>query len=104
MEHYLVNKYFGHFWQCWDVYAENEADAWNNAEKTGRLQYQNVYSEPFDEHNKGYVKDINAVEKEHSSINTETYDQWMREAEQMGMVISPEEYEKIYGIPFKNVW
>lgn len=104
MTHYSVNKYFGHFWQCWDVYAENETDAWINAEKTGHLQYQNVYSESFDEHNKGYVKDMDKAKIEHPPIDTETYNQWMREAEQMGMVIKPEEYEKIYGLPFENVW
>ena len=104
MTHYSVNKYFRHFWQCWDVYAENETDAWNNAEKTGRLQYQNVYSEPFDEHNEGYVKDMDKAKIEHPPIDIETYNQWMREAEQMGMVIKPEEYEKIHGLPFENVW
>lgn len=104
MTHYSVNKYFGHFWQCWDVYAENEIDAWNDAERIGRLQYQNIYGEPFDIHNKGYVKDMDATEKEHPPIDTETYNKWMREAEKMGMVIRPEEYEKIYGLPFKNVW
>lgn len=104
MTHYSVSKYFGHFWQCWDVYAENETDAWDNAERTGKLKYQNVYEEPFDIHNKGYVKNMDAEEKEHPPIDIGTYNQWMREAEQMGMVIRPEEYENIYGIPFINVW
>ena len=42
--------------------------------------------------------------KDNPPIDTETYNQWMREAEQIGMILRPEEYEKIYGLPFKNVW
>ena len=41
---------------------------------------------------------------EHPPIDTKIYNQWKREAEQMGMVIKPGEYEKIYGLPFENVW
>ena len=41
--------------QCWDVEADSEEDAWNFAERNGRLQYQSVYREPTDEDSKGYV-------------------------------------------------
>ena len=45
---YSVNKYFGHFWQCFNIEAESEEDAWLRAERDGKLQYQSVYREPKD--------------------------------------------------------
>ena len=104
IHNYSVNKYFGHFWQCFYVQAESEEDAWNRAEKDGRLQYQQVYREPKDTDSKGYVVDLDKKKEEDPPISTEQYYEWMREAIDKGMVVRPEEYEKALGLPFHDVW
>lgn len=94
MTHYSVNKYFGHFWQCWDVYAENDQDAWDRAEKDGRLKYQSAYWEPRDLESKGYVVNHDKKEIENPRISLEQYSEWLKEAIGKGMVVGPYEYEK----------
>ena len=101
---YSVNKYFGHFWQCFDIEAESEEDAWNRAERDGKLQYQSVYREPKDIKSKGYVVNLDEKAKEDIPISEEQYYEWMREAIEKGMIVTPREYEKVLGLPFHNVW
>lgn len=101
---YSVNKYFGHFWQCWNVEAESEEDAWVRAERDGKLQYQSVYREPKDLESKGYVVNLDEKAKEDPPISTEQYYEWMREAIDKGMIVRPDEHEKALGLPFHNVW
>lgn len=101
---YSVNKFFGHFWQCFNIEAVSEADAWNRAERDGSLQYQSVYREPIDLESKGYVVNLDEKIKEDPPISTEQYYEWMREAIDKGMIVRPDEYEKALGLPFHNVW
>lgn len=101
---YLVHKFFGHFWQCWNVEANSEKEAWNNAERDGNLQYQSVYKEPKDLESKGYVVNLTKKKKEDSAISTEQYNGWMREAIGKGMIVRPDEYERALGLPFRDVW
>ena len=101
---YSVNKYFGHFWQCWNIEAESEEDAWTRAERDGKLLYQSVYREPKDLESKGYVVNLDEKAKEDPPIPTEQYYEWMREAIDKGMIVRPDEYEKALGLPFHNVW
>lgn len=101
---YSVNKYFGHFWQCWNVEAESEEDAWIRAERDGKLQYQSVYRELKDLESKGYVVNLDEKAKEDTPISTEQYYEWMREAIDKGMIVRPDEYKKALGLPFHNVW
>lgn len=98
MKKYTVVKYFGHFKQIWTVIAESEKDAWNNAEKNGKLDLQLVHRHSFPECLKGHVEDAN------KTIKIEEYDKWLKEAVEMGMILQPHEYERLYGLPFKNVW
>lgn len=97
-------KNYGHFSQIWNVQAESEKDAWDNAERNGRLQYQSVYRELKDTDSKGYVADLDKKREEDSPISTEQYYEWMREAIDKGMIVRPEEYEKALGLPFHDVW
>lgn len=101
---YAVHKYYGNFWQCWNIEASSEEDAWNRAEKDGTLNFQNVYSEPQDLESKGYVVDLEEVQKENPPIPKEQYWKWMKEAIEKGMKVNPWEYEKVYGLPFHDVW
>lgn len=104
IHNYSVNKYFGHFWQCFDIQAESEEDAWNRAERDGSLQYQQVYREPKDIESKGYVVDLDKKKESNPPISTKQYYEWMREAIEKGMKVRPEEYEKAVGLPFHDVW
>ena len=101
---YSVNKYFGHFWQCFNIEAESEEDAWLRAERDGKLQYQSVYRKPKDTESKGYVVNLDEKVKEDPPISEEQYYEWMREAINKGMCVTPSEYEKALGLPFHNVW
>lgn len=101
---YSVNKWFGHFWQSFEIEAESEDDAWTRAEKDGKLQHQMVYKEPMDLKSKGYVVNLDEKEKEDPPISTEQYYEWMREAIGKGMIVRPDEYEKALGLPFHDVW
>lgn len=98
MARYSVNKYFGHFWQCWNIVAENDRDAWDRAEKDGKLQYQSVYWEPRDLESKGYVVNLDKEAKENPRISREQYSEWLKEAIGKGMVANPYEYEDILNI------
>lgn len=93
MHNYMVSKHFGHFLQCWSVKAESKEDAWNNAERKGRLQYQSVYRELKDTESKGYVVDLD--KKEENPISKKQYYQWLKEAIEKGMIVKPEEYKKV---------
>lgn len=104
MDRYNVAKYFGHYRQDWRIEAESDEDAWNRAEKDGILSMQSLYREPFDAADKGYVANITKNQEENKPISQEQADEWLRESEKMGMVITKAEYERIYGLPFKNVF
>lgn len=104
MREYSVNKYYGHFWQNYTIMAESEEDAWERAEKDGKLFFQNVYREPKDLDSKGFVVDVEENRKKDPPITEEEYWAWMKEAVEKGMQVRPWEYEKIYGLPFHNVW
>jgi len=103
MTNYSVNKYFGHFWQCWHLTAESDEDAWNRAEKDGKLKYQQAYKELKDKESKGYVVNLDKQKEDNPPISSEQYYEWMREAEKIGMVITPKEYEQIYRLPFHAI-
>lgn len=101
---YSVTKYFGHFRQCWNVEADSDEDAWDKAERDGSLQYQSVYKEATDLESNGYIVNLDEKTKEDPPISTEQYYEWMREAIEKGMIVSPDEYEKALGLPFQDVW
>ena len=102
MARYAVIKFFGHFRQTWTLSAESEEDAWNRAEKDGHLEFQAVYRDVLDLDSKGYVVNLNEKQKECSSISTQQYNIWLKEAIEKGMVCKPEEYEQVYGLPFQD--
>lgn len=99
---YCVVKYFGHFRVTYHVDAENDKDAWENAERNGSLQYRSAYWEPVDVESKGYVKCLD--DDYPNVIPREKYDEWMKEAIEKGMVVEPEEYERLFGLPFNTVF
>ena len=103
IQKYCVHKYFGHFWQCWDIEAESKEDAWKRAEKNGKLDYQAVYRELKDTESKGYVVILEEKSKVEKPITEAQYNNWLREAISLGMIVQPEEYEKVYGLPFHDV-
>lgn len=100
MGKYSVVKNYGHFAQTWSVYANSEEEAWKTAEYRGSLIYQSVYKKPFLPDNKGCVKSI--CGEENPPIANDQYYEWLREAEQLGMVITQDEYVRCYGLPFEN--
>lgn len=63
-----------------------------------------MYREPIDVQSKGYVVDLDKKKEVDPPIPTEQYYEWMREAINKGMIVSPEEYEKALGLPFHDVW
>lgn len=102
MPNYSVIKYYGHFKQDWSIKANNEKEALENCEKKGYMSLQTVYREPFPPNSQPII--INLDEKKNDNkIQSEVYYQWLREAAEMGMHISPYEYEKIYGLPFHTI-
>lgn len=103
MAQYSVTKYFGHFSQIWHIVADSEEEAWNLAERNGTLQYQNVYRKPFKPDEKGDVVDLDKNEETDPSISAEQFYKWMKESADMGMILTPEEYEKCYGLPFHDM-
>lgn len=103
MKKYSVNKFYGHFWQCFIVEANSEEDAWNRAEKDGKLHFQNVYRAVKDLDSKGYVIDLAEEKYKNRPISQDEYWEWMKEAVEKGMRVKPWEYEKIYGLPFYDV-
>ncbi len=104
IHNYSVNKYYGHFWQCYRIKADSKEDAWDRAEKDGFLEYQQVYREEKDLDSPGYVVDLDEKVKEESPISEEQYYEWMREAIEKGMCVTQKEYEKSLGLPFTDVW
>lgn len=102
MAKYLVVKNFGHFTQWWKIEANSEEDAWNNAERDGHLTLQNVYRTPTDLISKGYVNSIE--NKDNELIENELFYKWLREAVEKGMKVNEYYYEKLYGLPFHDVW
>jgi len=86
MARYAVVKYFGHFRQSWEVIADSEKEAWDNAERDGERQYMSVYGQELKKED-GYIINLDEKEKNQRPISTEQYYQWMKEAVDMGMVI-----------------
>lgn len=82
-----MTKNFGHFSQIWQVEADSEEEAWEKAEMLGTLLYQTVYIEPFRKEDKGFVVDLDRKKKETPLISEEQYDEWLREAVRMGMIL-----------------
>lgn len=97
MHNYSVNKFFGHFWQCWHIIAESEEDAWNRAEQDGKLRYQSVYREERDVDSNGYVKNLDEEKINDSPITEKQYYEWMKESIKKGMNVTQEEYEAAFG-------
>lgn len=104
MAKYAVVKWFGHFEQQWYIDAESEEEAWSKAEKEGTRYYQFVYREPKDLDSKGYVINLDEKKKKESPIEMKQYYEWMREAIEKGMIVTPEEHQMAFGLPFHNVW
>lgn len=104
LNNYSVVKNYGHFTQIYDIEAESKEDAWNRADKDGKLRYQIVYEELTDTETKGHVTNLDEVNKRHKPISEEQYYIWMREAIEKGMHVKPHEYEKALGLPFCDVW
>ena len=104
MARYSVDKYFGHFWQSWDVNANSKEEAWEIAERKGTRVFMSVYAHPIDLNSKGYVKNMDEYEEANPRMTEEQYYAYMREAIEKGMICKPEEYEKATGLPFVDVW
>lgn len=98
MANYSVTKNFGRFKQCWEVKAESEQEAWNKAE-TGSLIFQSAYRERCDLDSSGYVVNSD-LKKENEPVTSEEYNEWLREAIDLGMYATPREHELAYGLPF----
>jgi len=91
MKKYHVIKYFGYFDQTWEISAESEEEAWNNAEK-GRLLYQGCRNEKYD--SKGYVIDLSKSSAK-TTISTDEYYSRMAEAVELGMHLDDIYQEKL---------
>ena len=87
MKDYIVNKFFGHFWQSWEVQAESEQEAWETAEKNGRLSFQNVYRDEMDTDSKGYVVDLDKQREENKPIPDKQFREWLKQAVEKGMIV-----------------
>ena len=57
----------------------------------------------FNLDSKGYVVNLDEKKEECSSISTQQYSIWLKEAIERGMVCKPKEYERVYGLPFQDV-
>lgn len=95
MKEYSVSIQYGHFVQIWHVEAESKEDAWNMAESHGTLAYQTVYKEIYPMRNYVTCLDDN---KESNTISTDLYNEWLREAIELGMVA-----DEYYNLPFNDV-
>ncbi len=95
MKRYAVSKQYGHFTQIWELDAMNEKEAWDNAEKEGKLKYQTVYKEVFPTSN--YVTCLTDNLND-NTISQEQYDIWLEEAKSLGMVV-----DEYLGLPFNDV-
>lgn len=87
---YTVTKYFGHFSQSWLIDAENEEEAWENAEK-GTMLSLDVYVVPFEK--KGYIVAQGETVSVKGTVSHEWYYSWLNDAVENGMVL-PERYLK----------
>ena len=95
MKQYAVSIQYGHFVQIWHVEAESKEDAWNKAESHGSLQYQTIYKDIYPARN--YVTCLYA-NKESNTISQELYDEWLKEAVELGMTV-----DGYCGLPFNDV-
>ena len=100
MANYSVIKNFGHFTQAWNIEANSEDDAWNNAEN-GILAYQTMYRDLTDLKSPGYVVNLDEKQKEDTPIPMEIYRKWLREASAKGMVLTPYYYAIAYDLEMK---
>lgn len=100
---YVVNKFYKRFRQCWLVDATSYDEAWNRAERYGALLFQNIYSKYQDVDSNGYII---CLEDDFKMKPPITDDYWLclQEAMECGMIATPGEYEKVYGLPFHDVW
>ena len=103
MAKYSVVKFFGHFRQDWEVYANSEDEAMNTAESSGILRYQTMYLNPFTNQS-NYAINQDEKDKNNPPITADMEIEWLREAAEMGMVITPQEYERIYGLPVSTIY
>jgi hypothetical protein len=95
MKHYAVSIQYGHFVQIWNVEANSKEDAWKRAESHGNLQYQTIYKEIYPMRNYVTCLDDNA---ESNTISKELYDEWLKEAKELGMMV-----DGYCGLPFNDV-
>ena len=95
MKRYSVSIQYGHFVQIWNVEAESKEDAWDKAESHGRLQYQTVYKDIHPIRNYVTCLDDN---KENDTISQEQYNEWLKEAINLGMTI-----DGYNNLPFNDV-
>ena len=91
MKKYHVIKYYGYFDQIWEISAESEEEAWDNAEN-GILLYQSCRNEKYD--SEGYVVDISKT-SEKNVISTDEYYSRMAEAVELGMHLDDIYQEKL---------
>lgn len=102
MAKYSVVKFFGHFRQDWEVYADSDEAAMEAAESNGVLRYQTMYLNPFTDQ-KNFVINQDEKDKTDPPITADLEKQWLREAVELGMVVTPRENEYIYGLPFSTI-
>lgn len=100
MQKYIVNKLYKYFWQCWVVAADSQDDAWNNAERFGTLIQQGTYENMEDDKCSGFVSEPD----KYRAMTTTHYDELLRKDIDKGMVATTKEYERVYGLPFHDVW
>jgi hypothetical protein len=96
MEEYGVSKQYGHFVQVWNIKAESREEAWNNAEKDGKLVYETVYRNIYPI--RDYVTNL-GDKTTNDSISNEQYNEWLKEAIDLGMKV-----DKYNGLPFNEVY
>lgn len=101
MTRYSVTKFFGHVRQDWEVMANSKTEAWDTAEDNGKLYNQSFYRVPFT--SIGYVVDLDEKAKCDPPISEEELTKWLREAAELGARLTPQEYERCYGLPFHDV-
>lgn len=95
MKEYSCSIQYGHFVQIWNVEAESKEDAWNKAESHGTLCYQSIYKDIYPMRNYVTCLDDN---KEDNTISSEQYNEWLKEAVELGMTV--DDYN---GLPFCDV-
>ena len=101
MSRYAVVKFFGHLRQDWEVEADSKTEAWETAEDNGRLCFQSFYRVPFT--SIGYVVNMDEKAQYDPPLTEEEATKWLREAADLGARLTPQEYERCYGLPFHDV-